>query len=164
MLPASHREGISMSSLIKHPKDFYAGLMYASVGVAAAWIARDYTMGSAVRMGPAYFPTLLSVLLIMVGVASLIRSFFHRGEAIKAFAWKELGLVLGSIVLFGLLVRVAGLAVALVLLVVISAWASPLFKFKSAILLALVTTAASILVFVKGLGLPFAILGSWFAR
>ena len=152
-----------MSSLIKHPKDFYAGLMYASVGGAAAWIARDYTMGSAVRMGPAYFPTLLAILLIMVGVASLIRSFFQRGEGIKAFAWKELILVLGSIVLFGLLVRVAGLAIALILLVVISAWASPLFKLKTAILLALVTTAASILVFVKGLGLPFALIGSWFA-
>ena len=153
-----------MSSLIKHPRDFYAGLMYASVGTAAAWIARDYNMGSAVRMGPAYFPTLLAILLIMVGAASLIRSFFHRGEAIGAFAWKELALVIGSIVLFGLLVRGAGLAVALVLLVVISAWASPLFKFKSAVLLAGVTTAASIVVFVKGLGLPFAILGSWFAR
>lgn len=153
-----------MSSLIKHPRDFYAGLMYALVGGAAAWICRDYTMGSAVRMGPAYFPTLLSILLIMVGAASLIRSFFHRGEGIKAFAWKELGLVLGSIVLFGLLVRVAGLAIALVLLVVISAWASPLFKFKTAIVLAAVTTAASIVVFVKGLGLPFAILGTWFAR
>lgn len=153
-----------MSSLIKHPKDFYAGLMYASVGGAAAWIARDYTMGSAVRMGPAYFPTLLAILLIMVGVASLIRSFFHRGDAIVAFAWKELGLVLGSIVLFGLLVRVAGLAIGLILLVVVSAWASPLFKLKTAVLLAVLTTTASILVFVKGLGLPFAILGTWFAR
>ena len=152
-----------MSSLIKHPKDFYAGLMYASVGAAAAWICRDYTMGSAVRMGPAYFPTLLSILLILVGVTSLIRSFFQRGEAIAAFAWKELGLVLGSIVLFGLLVRVAGLAIALVLLVVISAGASPLFKFKTALLLAVVTAALSALVFVKGLGLPFAIIGTWFA-
>jgi hypothetical protein len=153
-----------MSSLIKHPKDFYAGLMYALVGAAAVWICRDYTLGSAVRMGPAYFPTLLSILLIMVGVASLIRSFFRRGEGIKPFAWKELSLVLGSIVLFGLVVRVAGLAIALVLLVVISAWASPLFKVKTAILLAVVTTALSLLVFVKGLGLPFAILGTWFAR
>jgi hypothetical protein len=153
-----------MSSLIKHPKDFYAGLMYALVGAAAVWICRDYTLGSAVRMGPAYFPTLLSILLIMVGVASLIRSFFRRGEGIKPFAWKELSLVLGSIVLFGLVVRVAGLAIALVLLVVISAWASPLFKVKTAIFLAVVTTALSLLVFVKGLGLPFAILGTWFAR
>ena len=151
-----------MSTLIKHPKDFYAGLMYASVGAAAAWISRDYTMGSAVRMGPAYFPTLLSILLIMVGVASLIRSFFHQGDGIKAFAWKELGLVIGSIVLFGLLVRVAGLAPSLILLVVISAWASPEFKFKTALLLAVITTALSVLVFVKGLGLPFAILGTWF--
>jgi hypothetical protein len=153
-----------MSSMIKHPRDFYAGLMYASVGAAAAWIARDYSMGSAVRMGPAYFPTVLSILLIVVGATSLIRSFFHQGDAIQAFAWREIGLVIGSIALFGVLVRVAGLAIALVLLVMISAWASPQFKFKTALLLAVVTTALSVAVFVKGLGLPFAILGSWFGR
>ncbi len=153
-----------MSSLIKHPRDFYAGLLYATVGVAAAWIARDYNMGSAVRMGPAYFPTMLSILLTMVGVASLIRSFFHQGDAIKSFAWREIALVIGSIVLFGVLVRVAGLAISLILLVLISAWASPQFKFKTALLLALVTTALSVAVFVKGLGLPFSILGSWFGR
>lgn len=151
-----------MGSMIKHPKDFYAGMMYFGVGAAAAYIARDYTMGSAVRMGPAYFPTLLAILLMIVGAISVVRSLLRKGENIKAFAWKEIGLIIGSIVLFGILVRSAGLGPALVLLVLLSAWASPQFKLRTALLLAAITSILCVLVFVTGLGLPFPILGSWF--
>lgn len=150
-----------MAAVIKHPKDFYAGMMYFSIGAAAAYIARDYTMGSAVRMGPAFFPTMLAILLMIIGAISVVRSFLRKGERIAAFAWKEIGLIIGSIVLFGVLVRGAGLAPALVLLVLLSAWASPQFRLRIALLLAVITSVLSVLVFVTGLGLPFPILGPW---
>lgn len=151
-----------MSSLIKHPKDFYAGLMYASVGAGAVLIARGYNLGTSVRMGPGYFPTVLGGLLILVGIVSMIRAFLHEGDAIKSFAWKEIFLLLGSVILFGLVVRGAGLVISLILLVLVSAWASDKFKWKTAVLLAILTSVFSSLVFVKGLGLPFAIIGPWF--
>lgn len=151
-----------MSSLIKHPKDFYAGLMYAAIGVGAIVVARDYNMGTSVRMGPGYFPTMLGGLLVLVGTISMVRSFFSRGESIPAFSGKEIVLVLGSVVLFGILVRGAGLVPSLILLVVISAWASERFRLKTALLLAISTSVFSALVFVKGLGLPFSIIGPWF--
>ncbi len=153
-----------MSSLIKHPKDFYAGLMYAAVGAGAVLIARGYNLGTSVRMGPGYFPTVLGGLLILVGAVSMIRAFIHQGDAIKSFAWKEIFLLLGSVILFGLIVRGAGLLISLILLVLVSAWASDKFKWKTAALLAILTSVFSSLVFVKGLGLPFAIIGPWFAR
>ena len=151
-----------MSSLIKHPRDFYAGLMYALVGLGAMVIARDYNMGTSVRMGPGYFPTLLGALLIIIGTLSMIRAFLRQGESIATFYWKEIFLVLGSVVLFGLLVRGAGLVPSLILLVLVSAWASEKFQIKSAVLLAILTSVFSALVFVKGLGLPFSIIGPWF--
>lgn len=151
-----------MSSLIKHPRDFYAGLMYAAVGLGAIIIARDYNMGTSVRMGPGYFPTMLGGLLVLVGAISMVRSFFNKGEGIPAFSWKEIVLVLGSVVLFGVLVRGAGLVPSLILLVIVSAWASDQFRLKTALLLAVLTSVFSALVFVKGLGLPFAIIGPWF--
>ncbi len=155
-----------MASIIKHPKDFYAGLMYAGVGAAAFLIARNYNMGSSVRMGPGFFPTALASLLMLAGGAAIVRSFLHKGEAdpIGRFAWRELSLVLGSVVLFGLIVRGAGLAPSLVLLVLISAAASRRFKAKTAVILALVTTTLCAAVFVKGLGLPLSVFGAWFAR
>lgn len=151
-----------MAALIKHPKDFYAGLLYAAVGTGAIVIARDYTLGTSVRMGPGYFPTLLGTLLLLTGAASMLRAFCRRGEAIAPFFWKELLLVLGSVVVFGLVVRDAGLLPALALLVVSSAWASHRFNPLSALLLAALTSGLSALIFVKGLGLPFAIVGPWF--
>jgi len=151
-----------MSSLIKHPKDFYAGLMYAAIGVGAIIIARNYNMGTSVRMGPGYFPTMLGGLLTLVGAISMIRAFLHSGEAIKPFYWKELFLVLGSVALFGVLVRGAGLVPSLILLVITSAWASDKFRLKTALLLAVLASLLSAMVFVKGLGLPFSIIGPWF--
>lgn len=151
-----------MSLLIKHPKDFYSGLMYAVIGAGAIMVARGYNMGTSVRMGPGYFPTILGGLLVLVGLISMIRAFTHEGERIKSFSWKEIVLVLGSVVLFGVLVRGAGLVPSLILLVITSAWASDKFRIKTAVLLAALTSVFSALVFVKGLGLPFAIIGPWF--
>jgi len=155
-----------MSSIIKHPKDFYAGLMYAAVGGVAALIATRYNFGSNVRMGPGYFPMVLSLLLVAAGVASMARSFLRKGESekIAPFAWREIALVLGSVVLFGVIVRGAGLAPSLILLLLISAYASRRFSFKASVVLALASTVLSVLVFVKGLGLPLAAFGSWFGR
>ena len=100
-----------MTALIRSPKDFWAGLLYAGFGAAAVLIARDYGMGSSSRMGPAYFPTVLGSLLLLIGLASLIRSFFAKGEPIGAIAWKGMFLVTLATVLFGVLLRPAGLVV-----------------------------------------------------
>lgn len=151
-----------MPKLIRHPKDFYAGLMYVAVGVAVLVIAKDYKLGSSVRMGPGYFPTLLAWLLVVVGGISVLRSLTHDGERIAAFAWKPIALVLGSTVLFGVLVRGAGLVPALIVLIIVSARASPEFKWKNTVLLAVGTTVLSALVFVKGLGLPIPLIGAGF--
>lgn len=149
---------------IKHPKDFWTGIMYLAVGGAAALVSMRYGMGSAVRMGPGYFPTVLGLLLAVIGLVSLVRSFLHKGDAITPFAWRALALVLGGIILFGLLVLRAGLVPALLLLVVMSAWASIYFKLRTTLILAACTTLFSVVVFVKALGVPLPVLGSWFGK
>jgi putative tricarboxylic transport membrane protein len=147
--------------MIRHPKDFWSGLIFIAVGGAAVGIARHYPMGSAVRMGPAYFPTVLGALLALIGLAVLIRAFVTPGVPITAFAWKQLALVVLSTVLFGVLVRTAGLVVALLLLVLISAWASRRFRWASALALAVGLAVFSVGVFVRALGLPIPVVGAW---
>jgi putative tricarboxylic transport membrane protein len=147
--------------MIRHPKDFWSGLIFLAVGAAAVVIARSYPMGSAVRMGPAYFPTVLGGLLALIGVVVVIRSFITPGERIAGFAWKPLVLVLVSTVLFGVLVRTAGLVVSLLLLVLVSAWASRNFRWGPAVVLAVGLTVFSVAVFVKALGLPIPVIGPW---
>jgi len=150
-------------AVIRNQKDFGAGVLYIAFGAVGYYIGRDYGMGQASRMGPGYFPTVLSVLLILFGAAAVIRSFFKDGESIGAFAWKSALLVCGATAAFGLLLVPAGLIVALVALCLISAAGSAFFKFEwkaVGALLILVTFCG--LVFVKGLGVPMPLLGTWF--
>jgi hypothetical protein len=146
----------------RNPKDFWTGLIYIFFGSSAIFIAREYSMGNAFRMGPAYFPTVLSTILILIGVISLIRSFVTLGTPIGAFAFKGLTLVSASVLVFGFLVRGAGLAVVLPLLVIISACASTRFRWRPTLLMAAGLTIFCSLVFIKGLGIPLPIIGPWF--
>jgi hypothetical protein len=149
---------------LRNPKDFWTGIIYVAVGTLFIVIARDYTMGTALKMGPAYFPTILSVLLILIGCASLVRSFIKPGSPIGGLAIKGLLIVSVSIILFGLLLRSAGLIIALPLLVVGSAAASSRFTWRYSIVLAAGLTVFCWLVFLKGLGVPIPLLGPWFGR
>ena len=126
-----------MPHLIKHPKDFWTGVIFLVFGLSTVLIGRDYAMGTAGKMGPAYFPTVLGGLLSVVGGIAVFRSFKRVGEKIEKFHLKELFIVLAAVVLFGLLMRGAGLAPAAVVLIMISAYASPQFKWSEALLLAL---------------------------
>ena len=69
---------------IKDGKDFWAGLMFMVIGLAFMFFARNYPMGSAVRMGPAYFPTWLGGMMAVLGAIVFFRSL--AGEARNS--WK----------------------------------------------------------------------------
>ena len=151
-------------AVIKNQKDLGAGLLYIAFGAVGWYIARDYGMGQASRMGPGYFPTVLSVMLMAFGLAAVIRSFISKKEElVGAFAWKPMAFVVGSTALFGFLLIPAGLIIALVVLILVSASASHYFKLEwkaAGLLVVLVTFCA--LVFAKGLGVPMPLLGTWF--
>jgi len=147
---------------IKNTKDFWAGIIYSVVGVSAFILSRDYDMGSAMKMGPAYFPTVLGGLLFLIGIISIARSFIRPGVPVSGYAFRGLLLVTVSTLLFGVLVRGAGLVFALPTLVVVSSYASSRFRLTKSLVLAAGLTMFCILVFLKGLGVPLPVLGTWF--
>ncbi|WP_293779808.1 tripartite tricarboxylate transporter TctB family protein [uncultured Oxalicibacterium sp.] len=152
-----------MPSFIKHHKDFWTGIIFVFFGLAAVIIGRDYPMGTAGRMGPAYFPTVLGWLLALVGVIAIVRSFFREEpDRMGRFAIKETILVLLGVILFAFTVRGGGLVIAVMLLMMVSAFASAKFKLGSSLAVAVGITAFAVLVFIKALGLPLAIIGPWF--
>jgi len=154
---------MTLTPAIKNARDFWAGLLYAGIGVSALIFSRDYEMGSALRMGPAYLPTLLGGLLVLIGAVSLGRSLIRPGPRISGFQIKGIVLVTAATLLFGILVRGAGLAIALPLLVIMSSSASRYFRWGYSLVMAAGLTLFCILVFLKGLGVPLPILGSWFS-
>jgi len=149
-------------SFIRHPKDFWSGIVFLFFGLSAIVIGQDYEMGTAGRMGPAYFPSVLGGLLALIGAASLIRSFFRQGEPIGRLYWRELSLVLVAVLLFGFLVRDAGLIPATLVLIMISSYAGQKFNLAKSIALAIGAALFAVGLFVKLLGLPMPMFGPWF--
>ena len=148
---------------IRNPKDFWAGAVYTLFGLAAVVIGSGYSFGTGTRMGPGYFPTVLGSLLTAFGLLAIGRSFLRDGGPVGAIAWKPLLLVVGSTIAFGLLLNRAGLAIALLALVLVSALASQHFRFGWRASLALAGLIAfCVIVFVKLLGVPLPLVGTWF--
>jgi Tripartite tricarboxylate transporter TctB family len=148
---------------IRNPRDFWAGAIYLALAIVVIWIGRDYQLGTSARMGPGYFPTVLGFVLAVFGVVSIGRSFIRPGEPISALAWRPLAFVLGSVVLFGLLLERMGVLVALACLIVVSALASRNSRLDATSIAALIGLVAfCVIVFVKGLGVPMPLIGTWF--
>jgi Tripartite tricarboxylate transporter TctB family len=148
---------------IRNARDFWAGAIYLALAIAVIFIGRDYQFGTSARMGPGYFPTVLGAVLAIIGIVSIGRSFIRPGEAISAIAWRPLALVLGATVLFGLLLPRAGVLIALPCLIVVSALASRNSRPDVTSIAALVGLVAfCVVVFVKGLGVPMPLVGTWF--
>lgn len=150
-----------MRPAVRNARDFWSGILFAATGVAAVLLVRDSAIGTATRMGPGYFPTVLGALLALLGVVLIARGLLTRAAPIRGLALRPLVLVLGATLLFGLSVRGVGLVVALVGLVLVSAAASRLVRWPAAVLLAVGLAAFSAVAFVKVLGLPIPLVGRW---
>jgi hypothetical protein len=148
---------------IRNPRDFWAGAIYLALAIAVIWIGRSYPQGTSERMGPGYFPLALGSILALFGAVSVGRSFIRPGQAIAAFAWRPVVLVLGATVLFALLLDRVGVLIALPCLIVVGALASRNSRLNVTSVAALVGLVAfCVLVFVKGLGVPMPLVGTWF--
>jgi len=193
-----------MKLRIKAPKDFWAGLMFIGFGAFfMLWALTHYQMGTAVRMGPAYFPTALGGLLVFLGILVLLESFamegpplaipfnivhlvlavllyFALGWILKRVGMGEYAILLGTIVLvvlsvmfrpatkplvlisaacviYGYLMKPLGLILSTLILVFVAAFAGHEFKWREVAVLYVILVVFSLLVFVKGLTLPFPI-------
>lgn len=147
---------------IKSPRDFWAGVMFAGVGAFfVAWSFAQYQMGSAVRMGPGYFPAVLGGLLVLLGAAVIFGSLGAAGPRVARFHFRPLILVSLSVLAYGYLMQPGGLAVATAAAVFIGALAGHEFKWQEVSVVALVLVVFSYLVFVKGLTLPFPMCPSF---
>ena len=138
----------------RHPKDFWSGVMFVAIGLfAIVYAGNAYTLGTAARMGPGYFPRILGLLLVGLGAILVVRSFRLAGPAVPRFHWKEIGIVLGSVVVFGLVVERLGIALSTVGLIVVASAASREWRPKESLLVGLVLAVLATLVFVVGLNI-----------
>jgi len=142
---------------VRSPKDLISGLMFIVIGIGAIAIASNYTLGTAARMGPGYFPRILGILMIALGAILALRSLRLRGEPLPGWKWRPLVVVLGSTIVFGLIVNYAGLVLSTILLIVMSSAASSEFRPKEAVISGILLAVLAVGVFVIGLKLQIGI-------
>lgn len=144
-------------------KDFWSGVMLIIIGAGALFIARNYQFGTSLRMGPGYFPVILSAALVAFGVYFVLQGLRAGGEKLEgSWSLRALVVVPLSLVVFGLLIDRAGFIPAMLALIVISAAASTQFKLVEVLLFSVFLTAMCVVVFIWALGLPYELItGIW---
>jgi hypothetical protein len=144
-------------AFIRHPKDFFAGLLFIAFGIAAIAIGSNYSLGTAARMGPGYFPRILGILLIVLGLALALRALRLSGPKVPAFKWRPLVIVLGSVTVFGLIVNYVGVALSTVFLIMGASAASHEYRVRESLVSGVILAAVAVGIFVIGLKLQLPI-------
>jgi hypothetical protein len=139
-------------------RDFLGGLMLIGFGAAAIYIARDYRFGSTLRMGPGFFPTILGGILVVFGICVMGVGLYSNEKIKEHVSLRAMVVLPLSLVLFGVLMTVAGVIPALAALVFVSAAAGREFKFMEVLLMTAILTVSSVALFIWGLGLPYPLI------
>jgi hypothetical protein len=148
---------------MERPRDVVGGCLILLIGAGFLLFGRELEMGTSFRMGPGYFPTILSVLMMVLGLAMVVlawRKPVSEG-GVGQVPWVGLALVVVPVLVFGLTLRGLGLGPVLVVVVLATAWASRNARLRSSVPLALGMALFCSFLFIKGLGLPLALFGPW---
>ncbi|HZF82670.1 MAG TPA: tripartite tricarboxylate transporter TctB family protein [Burkholderiaceae bacterium] len=153
---------------IKSQRDFFSGALFCAFGVAFAWGATTYNVGTGARMGPGYFPLIVGVLIAIMGALITAKSMVvdtEDGEPVGRIAWKPLVFIISANLMFGVLLGglpsiglpPMGLIVAIYALTFIAGLAGDKFSFKASAVLATTLAIGSYLAFVVALKLQFPV-------
>jgi len=139
----------------RNNRDFWAGVFFILTGAAAMIISRDYPMGSALRMGPGYFPTVLGGIVVVFGIYVLIKGVINNEKVVGNWSLRALFILPAATWIFGVMMETVGFIPALFVLMYTSSIAGKEFKFLEVTIMAVVMVAVCTGVFIYGLGLPY---------
>jgi hypothetical protein len=143
-------------------KDLIAGLVFIGFGVAFGYAAYHYNLGTALRMGPGYFPLVLAGLLVLLGAGVVIEGLAGGDQSpMGPIPWRGIIFLTVSVVFFGFTVRRMGLAPALFVASFLAALSSNRNGLIAAVVLAASLTLFCIVIFWWALGMPIRLVGPW---
>ncbi len=148
--------------MIKDQRDFFAGLLFMAFGAFFCFYSvAKYALGTASRMGPGYFPMLLGAFLLVLGTLIALKAIVFRpaeGDGkVGVIDWRVVIVILGSVFIFALLLRPAGLIPSTFIMIILSGFAERSFKIIPIVILALFLSVLVWLIFVWGLDLTVPI-------
>src|SRR5262245_20892469 len=120
---------------VRAPKDFWSGVMFCGFAAVAVLAARGYSLGTAGKMGPGYFPLLLGGVLALLGLILIVRSLVIAGESVPRIDLVPLAIIAGAVALFGVMIEYCGLVISLAVLTLLTAWAGAQFRLMETVAL-----------------------------
>ena len=144
-------------------KDILSGLIFLGIGAAFGYAATGYPLGTALRMGPGYFPLVLAGALMVLGVAIVAKGITAAAAegGIGRVPWRAIILILGALVFFGATIRGIGLGPAVFGTALMSALGSRQNGPVASLAIAAAMTILCVLVFHYGLGISVPVVGPW---
>jgi hypothetical protein len=139
---------------VKSPQDLGAGVLFLLIGLAGVILGSELEFGSARRMGPGFFPTIISGLIMAIGLIVAAKSLTIEGPAIERFQLRPLLMIVVALAVFGFLIKPIGVIPTAILMMVVAAYAQPRVKLVQTLIFAVCMTAFIVLVFVYGLNQP----------
>jgi hypothetical protein len=145
---------------IRNPQDFGAAVVFVLIGAAGLYFAGDLAFGSAARMGPGFFPTLLSALIFVIGFVVGVKALSIDGPAIERMSLRPIAVIAICVVGFGYLIERLGVAITAAALVLVASYARRGASLRQSLALALAMSVFVIGVFVYALSQPLPVLWS----
>ena len=146
---------------VQDKRDFLSGVMLVGLGLGALLLCRNYRMGTAFRMGPGYFPVVLSSLLMVVGMIIAGLAFRSVEVNFPKFSWRPLIVVSAAVILFGLILKGAGLALTTLAMVVASRVARSGYPWMETVIIGVAISLLCAGIFYFGLGIQMPLLPRW---
>lgn len=137
-------------------QDLLAGLLFVAFGAAALWFGQSYAIGSATRMGPGYLPNVLGWLLVGIGAFITVRAFVIAGVPIPRIHLRPQVMIIAALLAFAVTIERLGLLAAAAAVVVLSSLASREVRLVEMVVIAILTAAAAVGLFIHLLGQPMA--------
>lgn len=134
-----------------------AGLI-ATLGIAVViHTSTSLRLGTFANMGPGMFPLMIGIILAGLGALNFISAMFTSEET-GAIEWKNLAIVVLSILVFAVSIRSLGLIPATILLIVAARLADSRRSLAFSIGFPVVPALLAYGIFVLGLGLPIPVM------
>ncbi len=131
-----------------------AGLVFIGFGLAGLWFGRNLNVGSASEMGEGFFPIIMSVALVGLGVTIAATGIWRDAVRIERVAWRAPLLVTLAVLAFAMTIETLGVVIAVALCVALASFAGSVPRIGKVLALAAILAIVVLAVFVWGLGLP----------
>jgi putative tricarboxylic transport membrane protein len=139
---------------VKSPQDLGAAVVFIVIGSGGIYSGLDLDFGTAAKMGPGYFPVILSALILALGLGLVLKSLRTSGPDVEPMQLRPITAIVAAVILFGFVLKWLGLVLAAAVLTLVCAYGRRSVNLRETFLLGAGLAVFSALVFVYALSQP----------